>query len=365
MARSLSAHPLITIAADPYFQFFKSFRNEIYSQNIDGFDHNSPVSDNFWSEKIDLDKIILDSSFDTNFNNTSLEEIIAQIEDSAGTYAEKLLPILPSVKASNYKDLFSELISLIYKAYGKNEAKFVGFKCTFAELFIAPTIKTFPKSKIICVVRDPRAIYASQIVPKKNYPLLYIIRQWRKSIEYILQNISEENVLVVRYEDLVDNTEQTMKSLSKFIGIHYHSDMINPSKYTDGAGKPWTQNSSYNNIMKKNVINDKNKDRWRSVLTDNEIQLIEDFCDTEMKIFGYQRFTDNNMVNLQKKYNEDKNDFLAWFKEFFYQYEITELEISKEIIRHLYLKNNLSDNYISNKLLVSATEKYKNKSLFK
>ena len=28
-----------------------------------------------------------------------------------------------------------------------------------------------------------------------------------------------------------------MKSLSKFIGIHYHSDMINPSKYTDGAGQ--------------------------------------------------------------------------------------------------------------------------------
>ena len=58
MSRSLSAHPQITIASDPYFQFFKSYRNEIYSENIHGFDHNSPVGDNFWSEYIALDKII-------------------------------------------------------------------------------------------------------------------------------------------------------------------------------------------------------------------------------------------------------------------------------------------------------------------
>ncbi len=364
MARALSVHSQITIASDPYFQFFKSYRNEIYSENIHGFDHNSPVGDNFWSEYITLDKIISDSSFDVKIKNTSLEEIIALIKNYVGRDSEKLIPILSSVKANNYKDLLSELVSLIYKAYGKNSTRFVGFKCTFSELFIAPTIKTFPNSKIICIVRDPRAIYASQTVPKKEYPLLYVIRQWRKSIEYILQNISEENVLIFRYEDIVDNPEQSMKDMSKFIGVDYEADMIDPSKYKDGAGNSWSQNSSYENSKKRQTINNKNKDRWKDVLTKNETQLIEDLCDTEMKIFGYKRLTDNKMVDLEKIYSENKNDCRTWFREFFHQYEFNELEISKEIIRHLYIKNKLSDKYISDKLLISATIKYMNKRFF-
>jgi len=364
LARSLSAHSEITIASDPYFQFFKSYRNEIYMNNIHGFDQNSPVSDNFWSDYIALDKIISDSSFEAKINNMTLEEIIAKIESSAFRDSEKLVPMLSSVKANNYKDLLYELIALIYKAYGKNSTKFVGFKCTFTELFIAPTINAFPDSKVICMVRDPRAIYASQSVPKKNYPLLYVIRQWRKSIEYILQNMSKENVLVVRYEDLVENPAQSMKDISKFIGADYQANMIDPSKYIDGAGKSWSQNTSYENLNKKQVINNTNKDRWKNVLTENEIQLIEDLCDTEMKIFGYHRLTNNKMVSLEKKYNEDKGEFRNWFREFFYQYEFNDLEISKEIIRYLYIKNNLSDKYISNKLLISATIKYKNKRFF-
>ena len=363
MARALSTHSQIMIASDPYFQFFKSYRNEIYSEKIPKFDHNAPVSDNFWSEYLALDKLILNSYFDTKIKNTSHKEIITLTKNYVGRDSEKLLPILSSLNSSNYKDLFSELVSLIYKAYGKDSTRFVGFKCTFSELFIAPTIKAFPNSKIICIVRDPRAIYASQTVPRKNYPLLYVVRQWRKSIEYMLQNIDKENLQIFKYEDLIDNPEIFMKEISNFIGVDYEVDMINPNKYVDGAGVPWSQNSSYNK-SKRGTINNKNKDKWKGILTKKDIQLIEDLCDAEMKIFGYSRETTNKMVNQKNIYIENKNDCRTWFREYFFQYELNETEINKEIIRYLYLNNKIFDNHISDKLLVSATSKFLDTRLF-
>jgi len=365
MARSLSAHSQITIASDPYFQYFKSYRNEVYGANVANFDYNSPLSDNFWNENLSLDKIISEGALGAEINNTTLEEIIDLIKKYAGRDSEKIIPLLSNVKASNYKELLIELVFIIYEAYGNDSTKFVGFKSTFSELFIAPIVRAFPGSKIICVVRDPRAIFASQIVPKKDYPLLYVVRQWRKSIEYILKSIKEENVIVIRYEDMVDNPEHFMKDMSKFIGVEYEPNMINPSKYKDGGGGAWSQNSSYEDSKKRQGINNKNKDRWRDILSKNEIQIIEDLCGTEMKIFGYDRISDNKMIDLEKKYSENKNDFRTWFREYYHQYEFNEIEISKEIIRFLFLKNKIFDKNISDKLLISATSEYLNHRLFK
>ena len=358
LARALSAHSEIKVASDPYFQFFKSFRNEIYIRNNISFDTNSPLSDNFFNENLALDKIILNSSYDFEIENTSLEEIINQIKIYIDRDSEKIKPLLNEVTATNYRELLRELIFLIYKSYGDISTNYVGFKSTFAELFITPTIKALPNSKVICVIRDPRAIFASQIFPKKDYPLLYVVRQWRKSIEYILQNISLENVYVLRYEDLVDDAQKSMEDISKFIGVAYQSNMINPEKYKDGNDSLWTQNSSYINANKKNTINKKNKNRWVEVLTQAEIQIIEDLCDTEMKIFGYKRHTSNNILRLTNSYNEDKDEFRSWFREFFYQYELNEIEIEKEIKRYHYLKNKIFDEQNLEKLLISATSKY-------
>lgn len=364
LARSLSAHSEIKIASDPYFQFFKSFRNEIYTRHHVSFDTNSPLSDNFFNENLKLDKIILNSSYDFEIKNSSLEEIISQIEFYIGRDSEKIKPLLNEVKASNFRELLRELIFLIYRSYGDISTNFVGFKCTFAELFIAPTIKALPNSKILCVVRDPRAIFASQIFPKKDYPILYVVRQWRKSIEYILQNISLKNVYVLRYEDLVDNPERSMNGISKFIGVAYQSNMIDPKKFKDGGGRLWSQNSSYNENNKNNDISNKNKNRWTDVLSQAEIQIIEDLCDAEMKIFGYIRQSKINILNLKNTYIEDKDEFRSWFREYFYQYELNEYEIKKEIKRYHYLKNKKFDEKNLEKFLITATSKFLDHRIF-
>jgi len=358
LARALSAHSEIKIASDPYFQFFKSFRNEIYTRHNISFDTNSPLSDNFFNENLELDKIILNSSYDFEIKKSSLKEIISQIEIYIGRDSEKIKPLLNEVEATNFRDLLRELIFLVYKSYGDISTNFVGFKSTFAELFIAPTIRALPNSKVICVVRDPRAIFASQIFPKKDYPILYVVRQWRKSIEYILQNISEKNVYVLRYEDLVDDPKSSMNNISKFIGVTYQSNMIDPKKFKDGGGGLWSKNSSYNENRKKNVISNKNKNRWADVLSQAEIQIIEDLCDAEMKIFGYKRQSNINILNLKNTYVEDKDEFRNWFREFFYQYELNEIEIKKEIKRYHYLKNKKFDEKNLEKFLVKATSQF-------
>ena len=74
MAKALSANDKIFIADDPFFQFFKEFRNEFfYSNGLKNFDNNYPISDNFYSNHIELNRKIKNSNLSLPFKSRTLE----------------------------------------------------------------------------------------------------------------------------------------------------------------------------------------------------------------------------------------------------------------------------------------------------
>ena len=54
------------------------------------------------------------------------------------------------------------------------------------------------------------------------------------------------NDVIIRFEDLLFNPHTVAKDLCEFLKVDFHG-MTDPSTYTDGAGQPWRQNTSYRN----------------------------------------------------------------------------------------------------------------------
>lgn len=346
LTRALSAHKNITVVSDPYFQFFKALRNEIFiREGCADFDKESPVSDNFYSEFIEVNSKIRNYSLKIPIQHNSLEEILDNIGRRAKRELPKIAPLLGDVKAKTYGELFVQLIKLLKRAYGEANTLYCGFKVNFAEQFLEVLLNTFPELRCIYLVRDPRAIVASHYTAYKNrkkglnranYPLLYIIRQWRKSFVYLLDNIArEKNVFLLRYEDMVAHPEKRFQQICAFLNLDYDSAMCDASRYKDEDGKQWRQNSSYGSsrTISKSFIN-----KWKEVLTGEEIQLIEDLCFPEMELLGYQRTTmDNIRSSVLEAPGEDINKIDPWIRPYLNSYIFNETEIKKELSRRALL----------------------------
>ncbi len=260
LAKALSAHKNMTVPSDPYFYFFKALRNEIFKlEGVKDFDCESPVADNFYSEYVEINQKIrkYDLNIPIKFNN--VKQVVANIAKLAKRDNQKLVSYIEEItEANTYKDLFEQLVTAVNKAYGSEDAVYAGFKVTFTEQFLSVLINTYPDLKCVYLMRDPRAILASQNVfyqkddhkeEFKNrgmYPLLYVIRHWRKSVAYLLENIEKkDNVYLVHYEKLMNSPEKYFKEICSFVGVDFDPNMCDASSYTDGSGKQWEQNSSY------------------------------------------------------------------------------------------------------------------------
>jgi hypothetical protein len=160
------------------------------------------------------------------------------------------------------------------------------------EVYSDILFKLFPEAKLLQVVRDPRAVFASR---KKLLVSRYgshakahrLVREWNESARQIrkLQK-RPDSYLLVRYEDLVQNTAGILERVCQFIGIELLPVMLEPTR----AGKLWGGNSAYDKRF--GGVSAESVNQWKKELTENEIWWIEMHCREGMQIAGYRPDTD-------------------------------------------------------------------------
>jgi len=97
----------------------------------------------------------------------------------------------------------------------------------------------FPEGKLIHVVRDPRDAIASLRTHRKRklvngeivntgyiMPLSLCIDRWNLAAQDVLSHRDKPNFLEIKYEDLIQNPEQTIRKLCHFCGVGYESAMM-------------------------------------------------------------------------------------------------------------------------------------------
>ncbi len=340
LARALNSHPEISFESDPIAPIFNSFRYDLaknkYKKKNQRF---SPLED-YFDNNTDLLKSILNSDFKRKLNEDVGKEIFKLIK-------KKNLPFengnwTSSFKGfnncKNYFEAIGKAMQHIDKIYNKDN-KLIGFKEVWTNEMVAPFLRSFKGSKSIIITRDPRSILASRNAMLQKYPPIFVARQWRKSIfiENFLKENFKDQLLSLKYEDLISNKKKYFKKICNFLEIKFSENLLNEDKYLDGLGKPWKKNSSFSyegkkyivsskenskkmSKLKKNFLKNNNikaKEKWKSTLTKNDIRTIEFVCFNEMRYMNYKTINkysefDNTEVSNIKTF--PTSELASWIK---------------------------------------------------
>jgi hypothetical protein len=209
-----------------------------------------------------------------------------------------------SINAENINDLYDLKARAYFNAWDNGKhAGSLKYVITHDSngLFISNASKFFdelPDSFFIHPIRNitgyvasektriTRRFYGSRRYPKVKMPNIFVkkfnsydiealIRCWMVSVTraVLLQEKFGVNgrFLVYRYENLVSDTSETMKSICKRIGLNFDNILLDPTI----MGKPWNGNSHQG---KQKGVNKDLKNYYSKVLTEKELEIIDKRC---------------------------------------------------------------------------------------
>lgn len=197
---------------------------------------------------------------------------------------------LPDLRLGmTYADAIQLFLQHIKEVYGTGrDIQITAFKEVWTNEFIPAFLRTFPGSKALILVRDPRAVAASNNVTSAKYPIIFMARQWRK-LAFLSQCLVKDypqNVLVLRYEDLVQAPEESMRQSCTFLDLPFDLGLLEGDRYVDGDLQPWQQNTNYT-CQGAKEINQTSLTKWQKMLDETDIRLIELIAADLMQTFNY------------------------------------------------------------------------------
>ena len=232
-------------------------------------------------------KIIINYIF--NENSKYYQDFLSHID------IDQLHENFDQLVSNNYN--YPQLYKAYFEALGNSSkiinenSKYIVDKILKNELYCDLMIKWWPNSKIIYICRDPRDVYASyKIRDIKNSRTVTkvdaLVYTWGNSVKNAIRlanGYMKNNILVLRYEDLVENKESIIKSVANFLNIKLNDILFIPTK---GNGKiKWLGNAASG--RKKTTIDSLEKEKYKRVLTLNEIGAIEQNLKKEMNYLNY------------------------------------------------------------------------------
>ncbi|MEY2480670.1 MAG: hypothetical protein QOI04_1597 [Verrucomicrobiota bacterium] len=155
--------------------------------------------------------------------------------------------------------------------------------------YIPLILSRFPQAKILICMRDPRAIFATQIELEKKrqtktFSAYFSVHHWREAAQIALRALRKEiPALVIPYEQLVRDPNDWMQKVCDYLEVDFRPEIVlNPTK----AGQFWSGNSAVQPGFSQ--ISTEPVDRWQRQLSEDEIGWVEWHCRDLMAHFGYE-----------------------------------------------------------------------------
>jgi omega-hydroxy-beta-dihydromenaquinone-9 sulfotransferase len=194
-------------------------------------------------------------------------------------------------------ELFAGIAAEFTKAAGKE----IPCEQTPRNIFYAEALlDMYPQARIVHMIRDPRAVMASQkqrgrrrhLVRNKqaltlweslrtriNYHPYTMAKLWRRAAQEARRLDGRSGFMILRFEDLLTEPERTIRRLCEHIGVPFEPSMLDVGQI----------NSSHQSAVggARRGIHKDAIDTWRTKLTPGEIAIAERLCGSLMSHYGY------------------------------------------------------------------------------
>ena len=144
-----------------------------------------------------------------------------------------LINQIGKLKPENY----TQLSSIVYSLYSPHKNGLVGDKNNYYINHTQLIGNLYPDAKIIHLVRDGRDVACSYLAlhsldsksvyaPKVSREIDEIATEWSSNTSKLNDFLKDKLGLVIKYEDLILNTEETLKRVCDFLEIQYSTNML-------------------------------------------------------------------------------------------------------------------------------------------
>lgn len=200
---------------------------------------------------------------------------------------------LPNTVKGTMLTIVSALYSVMCPTLLSSTKKYWAEKSTYNIEDAEILLELFPQARFIHIVRHPCAVIAAQ---KRKQPLkgrrfkilqeLEILNNGMRLGKENLERYGKEIYKIIRYEDLVNNTQGTMRRIASFLDIPFHDIMTRPTVNALAAGSNTAHEEKTPDVgTVTNVVTD----YWREYLTKMEIQLISSYLQSLLHYYKYDR----------------------------------------------------------------------------
>lgn len=137
-------------------------------------------------------------------------------------------------------------------------------------------------TQYIYLYRDPRDQVVSWLkTPLFLHTVFDIASKWNKEQGIVKKLENKLNVIHIKYEDLISNTESSMTNLLNSLGVPVDDNCFS----TDASNKESKRNKLWENLSKPIIKN--NTKKYIGKLNKFELKLIETICKEHMLSLGY------------------------------------------------------------------------------
>lgn len=193
---------------------------------------------------------------------------------------------------------YFDLCKIVYvnyiSFYEKKEIGLIGDKNPLYSIKVDRLLKLFPDAKYLHITRD----YRDHILSMKrtqlfNSAIHILAYRWKYSAKMIfkLKNKFPNSIYTIRYEDLVENTAEELKTICKFLNIKYESSVLDFHKIKDKIMKVYENDEGmqrfHGNLYEP--IDPKRLYLWKNKMTEKDIKIADMVIGKFAEKSGYER----------------------------------------------------------------------------
>jgi len=184
-----------------------------------------------------------------------------------------------------------DVVEVVYHWHMEAEGKARWGDKTPIYVEIVPQLaRMFPDSRFIHLVRDGRDVAKSHQTAGWYGPWLHDnTREWTRALECHRRwadSELRERILQVHYEDLVLDTEGTLRRICHFLGEKFEPAMLSWQKKVD---EQVPERERHIHVKLKRRIDTEGVARWKSEMSAREVLVAEAFMGEHLTYAGYER----------------------------------------------------------------------------